>query len=289
MGDAGDRHQPRRGLRDRQALASRTLRRSRESRGAGTRAPPSRSSDRKSERELCASDRRRHRGPVHETSRAKPRSANSSIMAAACRVYLTNDSGAMHIASALGVPTVAIFGATDDLATGPTGPLARVVREPVECSPCLKRECPIDHRCMTRVSAARVAEAALEPAQIVEFGYADQDRLDAKKQPGSRHRGATVVSGYFDPMLASHAQRLAKFKTRRHATAGPDRDSGQRILPARARAELVAALAVVDHVAEFSDDLAAGTSGSNAKTPTASQDLIEHVHRAVRAPRLKTE
>jgi heptosyltransferase II len=83
-------------------------------------------------------------------------------LAAACRVYLTNDSGAMHIASALGVPTVAIFGATDDEATGPTGPLVKVVREPVECSPCLKRECPIDHRCMTRVSAARVAETALD-------------------------------------------------------------------------------------------------------------------------------
>jgi heptosyltransferase-2 len=82
-------------------------------------------------------------------------------LAAACRVYLTNDSGAMHITSALGVPTVAVFGATDDAATGPTGPLARVVREPVECSPCLKRECPIDHRCMTRVTSARVAEAAL--------------------------------------------------------------------------------------------------------------------------------
>ena len=83
-------------------------------------------------------------------------------LAAACRVYLTNDSGAMHIASALGVPTVAVFGATDDVATGPTGPLAKVVREQVECSPCLKRECPIDHRCMTRVSAKRVADAALE-------------------------------------------------------------------------------------------------------------------------------
>ena len=82
-------------------------------------------------------------------------------LAASCEVFLTNDSGAMHIASALGIPTVAIFGATDDLATGPTGPLARVVREPVECSPCLLRECPIDHRCMTRVTAERVAEEAL--------------------------------------------------------------------------------------------------------------------------------
>jgi heptosyltransferase-2 len=83
-------------------------------------------------------------------------------LAAACRVVLTNDSGAMHIASAAGVPTVAVFGATDHVGTGPTGPLSRVVREPVDCSPCLLRECPIDHRCMTRISAGRVAETALE-------------------------------------------------------------------------------------------------------------------------------
>jgi heptosyltransferase-2 len=82
-------------------------------------------------------------------------------LAAACEVFLTNDSGPMHIASALGVPTVAIFGATDDRATGPTGLHTRVVRQPVECSPCLLRECPIDHRCMVRVSADRVAESAL--------------------------------------------------------------------------------------------------------------------------------
>jgi len=83
-------------------------------------------------------------------------------LAAACRAFLTNDSGAMHIASALGVPTVAIFGATDDSTTGPTGPLARVVREHAECSPCLLRECPIDHRCMTHVTPARVAATANE-------------------------------------------------------------------------------------------------------------------------------
>ena len=83
-------------------------------------------------------------------------------LAAACSAYLTNDSGPMHIASALGLPTVAIFGATNHVTTGPTGPLAVVVRENVECSPCLKRECPIDHRCMTRVDAARVAKTALE-------------------------------------------------------------------------------------------------------------------------------
>jgi heptosyltransferase-2 len=83
-------------------------------------------------------------------------------LAAACRLFLTNDSGAMHVASALGVPTVAVFGATDDTTTGPTSPLSRVVREHAECSPCLLRECPIDHRCMTRVSAEQVAATALQ-------------------------------------------------------------------------------------------------------------------------------
>ena len=115
----------------------------------------------KEERALCESV------AASITSPAKNFAGETSLaefidLAAACRVYLTNDSGAMHIASALGVPTVAVFGATDDQTTGPTGLLAKVVREPVECSPCLKRECPIDHRCMTRVDASRVAEAALE-------------------------------------------------------------------------------------------------------------------------------
>jgi heptosyltransferase-2 len=82
-------------------------------------------------------------------------------LAAACEVFLTNDSGAMHIASALGVPTIAIFGATDDIGPGPTGSNARVVRQKVDCSPCLLRECPIDHRCMTQVTVERVAAEAL--------------------------------------------------------------------------------------------------------------------------------
>jgi len=83
-------------------------------------------------------------------------------LAAVCRLFLTNDSGAMHVASALGVPTVAVFGATDDTTTGPTGPFARVVREHAECSPCLLRECPIDHRCMTAVTAETTAAVARE-------------------------------------------------------------------------------------------------------------------------------
>jgi heptosyltransferase II len=115
----------------------------------------------KAERELCASVADAITVPVKNF--AGETSLGEFIeLAAACRVYLTNDSGAMHIASALGLPTVAVFGATNHITTGPTGSLARVVRETVECSPCLKRECPIDHRCMTRVDAERVAQVALE-------------------------------------------------------------------------------------------------------------------------------
>ncbi len=85
--------------------------------------------------------------------------------AAACALFLTNDSGAMHIASALGVPTVTVFGATNHITTGPTGPLARIVRREVECSPCLLRECPLDHRCMRAVAARDVVDVALELLQ----------------------------------------------------------------------------------------------------------------------------
>jgi lipopolysaccharide heptosyltransferase II len=81
--------------------------------------------------------------------------AESSLM-------ITNDSGPMHIAAALGVPTVAVFGSTDERVTSPCGPRTRVVKHPVECSPCLLRECPIDHRCMDGVTVEDVCRAARE-------------------------------------------------------------------------------------------------------------------------------
>jgi heptosyltransferase II len=87
-------------------------------------------------------------------------------MTAACNLFLTNDSGAMHIAAALGVPSVTVFGPTDETATGPSGAHARLLREPVECAPCKLRECPIDHRCMTRVTAGRVVEEAAKLVAI---------------------------------------------------------------------------------------------------------------------------
>ena len=77
-----------------------------------------------------------------------------------CAMLLTNDTGPMHIASAFQVPVVAIFGPTDWRTTSPFGDAHAIVRQPVDCAPCLLRECPIDHRCMTRVSVDQVYEAA---------------------------------------------------------------------------------------------------------------------------------
>ncbi len=81
---------------------------------------------------------------------------------AECSLMITNDSGPMHIAAALGTPTVAVFGSTDERVTGPVGGQTRIVKSPVDCSPCLLRECPIDHRCMERVSVSDVYRAARE-------------------------------------------------------------------------------------------------------------------------------
>ena len=83
-------------------------------------------------------------------------------MIACCDLFLTNDSGPMHLAAALRVPTLAIFGSTDEIATGPMSPASLVLNKRVECSPCLLRECPIDHRCMTRITAEEVAQQAFQ-------------------------------------------------------------------------------------------------------------------------------
>jgi len=72
-------------------------------------------------------------------------------------VMVCNDMGLAHVSAAVGTPTVTIFGPTNPLTTSPIG--AEIVREQVECSPCMLRDCPIDHRCMTRVTVERVLGA----------------------------------------------------------------------------------------------------------------------------------
>jgi len=79
-----------------------------------------------------------------------------------CHVFIGNDSGAMHVAAAVGLPAVAIFGPTDPFGTAPVTPHCTIVRERPYCSPCFLRRCPIDHRCMTRITTGEV-EAAVDP------------------------------------------------------------------------------------------------------------------------------
>lgn len=82
-------------------------------------------------------------------------------MISSCQLLITNDSGPMHLAAVLKVPTLALFGSTDEITTGPLNPFAVVLNKKVECSPCLLRECPIDHRCMTQITAEEVYQKAV--------------------------------------------------------------------------------------------------------------------------------
>ena len=76
-------------------------------------------------------------------------------------VVVTNDTGPSHIAAALGRPTLVIFGPTNPLTTRPYPPTAEILRRPPDCAPCMLRDCPIDHRCMTAITPAEVFDRAV--------------------------------------------------------------------------------------------------------------------------------
>ena len=101
--------------------------------------------------------------------------------------------------------------------------------------------------------------------------------IDAAAARRLAHGGATVVSGCFDPLTAAHARRLAELKCEGRPLVVLIAASPDEILPARARAELVAALAVVDGVVEFADGMAPAV-----RLEQEDQDrraaLVEHVH-----------
>jgi heptosyltransferase-2 len=79
-----------------------------------------------------------------------------------CHLFIGNDSGAMHVAAAVGLPVIAVFGPTDPEGTAPVTPRCSIVQEKPYCSPCFLRSCPTDHRCMTAITANMV-EAAARP------------------------------------------------------------------------------------------------------------------------------
>ncbi|HEY6804668.1 MAG TPA: lipopolysaccharide heptosyltransferase II [Pyrinomonadaceae bacterium] len=75
-----------------------------------------------------------------------------------CDLLVTNDTGPAHIAAALGRPTLVIFGPTNPLTTRPFSGQAEILRHPPDCAPCMLRDCPIDHRCMTAITVDEVME-----------------------------------------------------------------------------------------------------------------------------------
>jgi heptosyltransferase II len=77
-----------------------------------------------------------------------------------CRALITNDSGAMHLGAAVGVPVTAVFGPTNERATRPIGDAHTIVTHDVWCRPCMLRECPLNHQCMRGVTAGAVLLAA---------------------------------------------------------------------------------------------------------------------------------
>ncbi len=82
---------------------------------------------------------------------------------ASCHAFVTNDSGLMHVAAALDIPQAAIIGPTDPVATGPVNAASRMVQKADICdrAPCLKPDCPIDHRCMTAIEVDDVLTTTL--------------------------------------------------------------------------------------------------------------------------------
>jgi heptosyltransferase-2 len=77
-----------------------------------------------------------------------------------CRALVSNDSGAMHLGAAVGLAVTVPFGPTDERRTRPVGERHTVITHQVWCRPCMLRECPIDHRCMTGIAVQAVADAA---------------------------------------------------------------------------------------------------------------------------------
>ena len=78
-----------------------------------------------------------------------------------CTLFITNDSGPMHIAAAYKIPTIALFGPTNDKETSPFNPQSKIVKLSLECMPCMKRSCPLKHhRCMKELTPSMVLEAA---------------------------------------------------------------------------------------------------------------------------------
>jgi heptosyltransferase-2 len=84
--------------------------------------------------------------------------SQAMALIARCRLFVTNDSGLMHVAAALKTPVIALFGSTNSRRTGPRGESFRVISKPLSCAPCMKPECPERRQCMEQISVDEVYE-----------------------------------------------------------------------------------------------------------------------------------
>lgn len=118
----------------------------------------------------CDAVARRLKG-AHLNLAGKTTLRQSMALLKELKVFITNDSGPMHISAALGVPTVAVFGSTEPELTGPLGKAVKVMIKKTECSPCFERECKYKHyKCLTSITDAEVIREAAAFLKRYEHG-----------------------------------------------------------------------------------------------------------------------
>lgn len=137
-----------------------------------------------------------------------------------CDVFVTNDSGPMHMASALLVPVIAIFGSTDSTATGPFGEGHKVITKHLSCAPCMQRECPEKHlKCMTDITADEVFDTVKESLAVNKAVFLDKD--------GTIIEDKNYLNNFDDLVILSGAKKsLQKLKKAGFRLIGVTNQSG---------------------------------------------------------------
>ncbi len=108
--------------------------------------------------------------------------AEAAAVLSVADLLVSNDMGLAHVAPSVGTRTAVIFGPTDPITTRPLSEKAVVIRHEVECSPCMLRDCPIDHRCMTRVTVDSVFNACRDMLNLNEL-----DEQNGQQTAGGIH------------------------------------------------------------------------------------------------------
>lgn len=136
-----------------------------------------------------------------------------------CDAFVTNDSGPMHIAYAVGTPLAAIFGSTDPALTGPVGPLSRVIKAEAGCSPCFERDCKTaDLRCMREITVERVYNELSEVLPDKKAVFFDRD--------GTLCKDAHYLNNWNDFQIFPDIGSLQALKAEGFALIGVSNQSG---------------------------------------------------------------